>query len=124
MADTPDELLLAMTDITVDTLARLTYTTLKLPVPISLPTLDAAQSGEDITAPLERLRHLIEDEPIPLLALGHLDQAILEILIAMELVHTAAKAEKIAWRYDAVFATCAAARANLHLTRKYMGQDD
>ncbi|NJP93927.1 hypothetical protein HCN51_31585 [Nonomuraea sp. FMUSA5-5] len=116
MADTPDERLLAMTQAVAGALDLLMQVAIGLPVPIKLP-LPTSTDFDHFFEALGRMRVLIEDEPIPGHAIGHLDQAVLMIQTSMDLIHIAASHDEIDWRYDAVHLHCAAAAANLALTQ-------
>jgi hypothetical protein len=114
MADTPEQRLLAMTEAISDALSDLMQVAAQLPIPIVIPMPDRATPHREFMASIERVRTLIEDEPIPGRAIGHLDQAVLSVLIALDLVYLAAN-EGIGWREDAVYMTCTTASITLRV---------
>ena len=116
MADTPEQQLDDMASAVADALGLLQQVVHQLPIPIKLPFPEQATPHEEFTASLDRTRTLIEDEPIPPHAVAHLDQAVLGILTAMDLIRIAINVG-IDWRYDAVFMTCTTAIMNMRLAR-------
>jgi hypothetical protein len=114
MADTPEQRLLQMAEAISDALSDLMQVAAQLPIPIVIPMPESATPHREFTASIERVRTLIEDEPIPGQAIGHLDQAVLGILIAMDMVYMASNVG-VDWREDAVYMTCTTASINLRL---------
>lgn len=114
MADTPEERLDKMAEAVVDAIAALRLSFLRLPIEIVFPIAEEGMTRDEFIALIERARDLIGDEPIPSHAMGHLDQAMLEILTVMDMV-AIALSEGIGWREDAVYVICTTAIMNIRV---------
>lgn len=114
MADTPEERLDQMAEAVVDSIAALRHGFTHLPIEIVFPLAEHGMTRDEFIALIERARGLIVDEPIPSNAMGHLDQAMLGILTAMDMV-AIALSEGIGWREDAVYMICTTALMNIRI---------
>ncbi|MEV4174002.1 hypothetical protein [Nonomuraea sp. NPDC049709] len=115
MADTPEQRLDDMANAIAHALTHLRTVAQLLPIPIDLPIPGADTPPREFIGAIERLRTLIEDEPIPGEAMDHLDQATLSVLTAIDLIQIAL-ADGIDWRYEAVHMICTTSILASHLT--------
>ncbi|PZG47462.1 hypothetical protein C1I98_13405 [Spongiactinospora gelatinilytica] len=89
-----------------------------LPLPIQLPHLTVGSTVDEFMDGMERTRTLIESEPADHAALGELDQAVLYILTAFDVLSIARLDEMRNWRYDAAIYACD--MAIVHITLAHL----
>ncbi|WP_433445670.1 hypothetical protein [Nonomuraea sp. CA-141351] len=115
MADTPEQQIHEMAEAIAIALDHLRAVARLLPIPIDLPIPGTDTPPKEFVGSIERMRTLVESEPITEDLKAHLDQATLCILTAIDIIQIAL-AEGIEWRYEAVHMICTTAVVASSLT--------